>query len=133
MHGGSLVLRVAGARPSTVQRYFAPALRVAAYSTETRTSSGAPAPPPPRPERLRIVPELAAGKLVGVRLFGIQPKGVFAAVGLRNGDRLEAINGIAMNSPEHALSLYSELRSTSDFDLRLARRGRPIALKLHLK
>jgi len=96
-------------------------------------SERSPAPPPPRPERLRIVPELAAGKLVGVRLFGIQPKGVFAAVGLQNGDRLEAINGIAMNSPEHALSLYSELRSTSDFDLRLARRGRPIALKLHLK
>jgi general secretion pathway protein C len=85
------------------------------------------------PERLRIVPELKAGKLVGVRLFGIQPKGAFAAIGLQNGDRLEAINGLAMNSPEHALELYAMMRTVSDFDLRIARRGRPLSISLHLK
>jgi general secretion pathway protein C len=90
---------------------------------------------PEQPERLRIVPELAAGKLLGVRLFGIQPKGAFAAIGLQNGDRLEAINGLAMNSPERALELFATLRSTSDFDLRIARGRdrRPVALRLHLK
>jgi len=87
------------------------------------------------PERLRIIPELAAGKLLGIRLFGIQPKGAFAAIGLKNGDRLESINGLAMNSPQNALQLYSTLRSTSDFDLRIVRAGerRPIAISLHLK
>jgi general secretion pathway protein C len=87
------------------------------------------------PERLRIVPELAAGKLLGIRLFGIQPKGAFAAIGLKNGDRLESINGLAMNSPQNALQLYSTLRSTSDFELRIVHAGerRPIAITLHLK
>jgi general secretion pathway protein C len=85
------------------------------------------------PERLRIVPELKGGKLLGVRLFGIQPNGAFAAIGLKNGDRLEAINGQAMNSPERALSLYVTLRTTSDFDLRIMRQGLPLSIKLHLK
>jgi hypothetical protein len=90
---------------------------------------------PDAPERLRIVPELAAGKLVGIRLFGIQPKGAFSAIGLKNGDRLEAINGLTMNSPQNALELYSTLRSTSDFELRIVRVGqhRPVAITLHLK
>jgi general secretion pathway protein C len=86
-------------------------------------------------ERLRVVPELVAGKLLGVRLFGIRPNGVFAAIGLQNGDRLESINGLQMNSPERALQLYATLRSTSDFDLHLARgrERRPVALRLHLR
>ena len=86
-----------------------------------------------KPERLRIVPELEAGKLLGVRLFGIQPKGPFATIGLQNGDRLEAINDLSMNSPENALSLYGTLRNTSDFHLRIARRGRSHSITLHLK
>jgi general secretion pathway protein C len=105
-------------------------------------SPAAPAQPTPerarslpteRPERLRIVPELKAGRLLGVRLFGIEPKGAFAAIGLQNGDRLEAINGLSMNSPENALALYGTLRHTSDFELRVARRGRSQMITLHLK
>ena len=100
-----------------------------AESTSTNANTNA------APERLRIVPELRAGKLLGVRLFGIQPKGAFSAIGLRNGDRLVSINGLAMNSPQNALELYSTLRSTSDFDLRIVRADerRPIAITLHLK
>jgi len=89
--------------------------------------------PTAEPERLRIVPELKAGKLLGVRLFGIQPRGALAAIGLQNGDRLEAINGLAMNGPENALSLYAMMRTTSDFDLRVARGGRSHSITLHLK
>jgi len=94
--------------------------------------SSLPAAPP---ERLRIVPELEAGRLIGVRLFGIQPQGAFATIGLKNGDRLEAINGLAMDSPEHALQLYASMRTTSDFNLRIARgrEGRSRSITLHLK
>ena len=79
------------------------------------------------------MPELKAGKLLGVRLFGIQPTSAFAAIGLQSGDRLEAINGLAMDRPEHALQVYSTLRTHSDFHLRLVRHGRPISITLHLK
>jgi hypothetical protein len=38
-----------------------------------------------------------------------------------------------MNSPENALALYGTLRHTSDFELRVARRGRSQMITLHLK
>ncbi|HEY3252591.1 MAG TPA: hypothetical protein VGJ91_01540 [Polyangiaceae bacterium] len=85
------------------------------------------------PERVPLVPELKAGKLLGLRVVGIRPGGAFAAIGLQNGDRVEAINGLTMNSPEHALELYAKLATTSDFYLRVVRRGRPIGITLHLK
>jgi hypothetical protein len=98
--------------------------------TAAKRSSSSPAA---EPERLRIVPEFEAGKLLGVRLFGIQPTGAFATIGLVNGDRLEAINNLPMNSLENALSLYGAMRNTSDFNLRITRRGRSHSITLHLE
>lgn len=71
--------------------------------------------------------------LLGVRRFGIRTNGAFATIGLQNGDRLESINGLAMDNAGAALQVAAQLRTQSDFDVRIARRRQARQITLHLK
>ena len=82
--------------------------------------------------QLRVVPEQRDGKLIGVRLFGIRPSSVLSLVGLRNGDRLESINGFPIASPENALRAYAQLRTASHLRVLLTRVGQPLEIDLNI-
>lgn len=81
----------------------------------------------------RIVPEQKDGKVVGIRLFGIRPDTLLGTLGLQNGDRLEAINGFDMASPEKALEAYARLRTASKLNVKINRRGTPMSIDFHIK
>jgi general secretion pathway protein C len=81
----------------------------------------------------RIVPEQKDGKVVGIRLFGIRPDTLLGTLGLQNGDRLEAINGFTMASPEKALEMYARLRTATNLNVKLSRRGSPATIDYHIK
>jgi general secretion pathway protein C len=81
----------------------------------------------------RIVPEQKDGKVVGIRLFGIRPDTLLGTLGLQNGDRLEAINGFNMASPEKALEAYARLRTASNLNVKVNRRGAPLAIDYRIK
>jgi general secretion pathway protein C len=81
---------------------------------------------------VRVVPEQKDGKLVGLRLFGIRPSSLLATLGLKNGDRLESINGFSVASPEKALEAYARLRTASRLSVRLSRVGKPVDLSLNI-
>lgn len=81
----------------------------------------------------RIVPEQKDGKVVGVRLFGIRPDTLLGALGLQNGDRLETLNGFNLASPEKALEAYARLRTASNLNVKVNRRGAPVSIDLHIK
>ena len=81
----------------------------------------------------RIVPETKDGKVLGIRLFGIRPETLLGTLGLQNGDRLESINGFNMGSPEKALEAYARLRTASQLDVTVNRRGTPVAIVHHIK
>jgi general secretion pathway protein C len=72
---------------------------------------------------VRIVPEQENGRGVGLRLFGIPPDSLLAALGLENGDRLRSINGFDLSSPETALEAYARLRTAHALVLDINRRG----------
>jgi general secretion pathway protein C len=82
---------------------------------------------PPR-LRLRVVPELENGSVVGVRLFGIKKDGWLGLLGLENGDRIDKVNGFELGSPERALQAYARLRTASHLRVELVRRGRPMTI-----
>jgi general secretion pathway protein C len=82
--------------------------------------------------QVRVVPEQKDGKMLGLRLFGIRPGSVLGSLGLRNGDRLESINGFEIASPEKALQAYAQLRSASHLHVLLTRVGKPLALDLNI-
>ncbi len=81
----------------------------------------------------RIVPEQKDGKVVGIRLFGVRPETLLGTLGLKNGDRLETINGFNMGSPEKALEAYARLRTANNLKLSLNRRGKPTTINLRIK
>jgi general secretion pathway protein C len=57
----------------------------------------------------------------GLRLQGIREEGPLAAIGLQNGDVIRAINGFEMDSPEHAIDAYLELRNASHVSIAIDR------------
>jgi general secretion pathway protein C len=81
----------------------------------------------------RIVPETKDGKVLGIRLFGIRPDTLLGTLGLQNGDRLEAINGFNMGSPEKALEAYARLRTAANLNVNVNRRGNPVAIVFNIK
>lgn len=81
----------------------------------------------------RIVPEQKNGKVVGIRMFGIRPDTLLGTLGMKNGDRLEAINGFNMSSPEKALEAYARLRTASNLNVKINRRGKPMTIDFHIK
>lgn len=82
----------------------------------------------------RLVPAKdASGHFLGLHLFGLRPGHLLTLVGLRNGDRLERINGFEIVRPEQALSAYARLSTAKQLEVRLTRAGRPLNLKLTLE
>lgn len=81
----------------------------------------------------RIVPEQKDGKTIGIRLFGVRPETLLGQLGLKNGDRLESINGFDMGSPEKALEAYARLRTADSLKIKLNRRGQDTTLDFKIK
>ena len=54
-------------------------------------------------------------------------------LGLENGDRLQAINGFEMASPEKALEAYARLRTADHLTVQVNRRGQNVNLDFNIK
>lgn len=98
------------------------------------TAMATPSAPQPLPllQSVRVVPERMDGKVIGLRLFGIRPSSLLGTLGLRNGDRLESINGFPISDPEKALQAYARLRTASHLRLSLQRGGHPLEVDLNI-
>jgi general secretion pathway protein C len=81
---------------------------------------------------VRVFPEMKDGVTIGLRLSGIRPSSLLAQLGLKNGDRLESINGFSVASPEQALQAYARLRSAARLNVRLQRGGQPLEINLNI-
>lgn len=83
-------------------------------------------------QSVRIMPDSQSGEILGLRLAGIRPGSLLEALGLKNGDRLETVNGFAIGRPEKALEAYARLSTASALKVRLNRGGRPLELDLSI-
>ncbi len=73
----------------------------------------------------RIVPNFTKGAPDGFRLFSIRPNSPYALLGLRNGDVIQKINGLALDSMEKGMQIFSRLKSERSFSIDLVRRNEP--------
>jgi len=76
----------------------------------------------------RLTPKVAGGAIQGFVVTEIKERGVFDAIGLRNGDVLTKINGYAIDSPEKAVQVLSALRGQTNIELDIVREGSPRSL-----
>jgi general secretion pathway protein C len=80
----------------------------------------------------RVVPVFHNGTARGMKLFGVRPDGVLAALGFRNGDTLITVDKQAIASPEAALEVYSRVRHAKALVIGLERAGKPHELTVRV-
>lgn len=64
------------------------------------------------------------GEIRCYTILGIQPGGVFAQLGISNGDCIKSVNGEAIDSPAKAIELFNTLKGASNLRLGYEREGR---------
>ncbi|RKG79231.1 general secretion pathway protein GspC [Corallococcus sp. CA049B] len=74
----------------------------------------------------RVVPAFKDGRPVGFKLFSIRQESFFARLGLSNGDVLQRINGLDLDSPDKALEAFTTLRDARRIELQIERGGAPV-------
>ncbi len=98
------------------------------YTIDRRAFEAALTYPQQFARAARIVPTLAHGQPRGFKLYAIKPSSIFAALGIQNGDTLVAINDLALTSAEKALTVYSTVKTTSNFHVTILRQGVELVL-----
>lgn len=78
---------------------------------------------------MRAVPEQENGRTLGVRMYGIRPQTVFDKFGMKDGDRIETVNGISLSSHEQLLEAYGHLRTSRHVTIQLNRSGSNMTLE----
>lgn len=81
----------------------------------------------------RMLPSVKDGKVEGFRVSEVKPQGVFAAVGLKNGDVLAKINDFPVDSPEKAIQSFMTLKGQNRIKLDLIRDGAPTTMTYDIR
>jgi len=81
----------------------------------------------------RLLPSQKDGKVEGFRASEVKPNGVFAMLGIRNGDVLQRLNDFPMDAPDKALQSFIALKGQSHLKLDLIRDGQPTTLNYDIR
>ena len=85
------------------------------------------------PAQARFEPDRRDGATIGFRLRDVQDDGVFARIGLRDGDLISSVNGLATNGDDNALAIYASVRSAAHLSVGLERAGRHITAEYDIE
>jgi S1-C subfamily serine protease len=69
----------------------------------------------------------------GVALSRVAASSPAAALGLKSGDLIAAVNGLSLSSPDRVLDAYSKLRQASQLSLEVVRDGRRVTMDYALR
>ncbi|HEY4743802.1 MAG TPA: type II secretion system protein GspC [Desulfuromonadaceae bacterium] len=81
----------------------------------------------------RLLPSQKDGKVEGFRASEVKPSGLFAMIGIKNGDVLQRLNDFPLDSPDKALQSFIALKGQSKLKLDLIRDGRPTTLNYDIR
>jgi general secretion pathway protein C len=81
----------------------------------------------------RLLPSQKDGKVEGFRASEVKPNGVFAMVGIKNGDVLLRLNDFPVDSPDKALQSFIALKGQNRLKLDMIRDGRPVTFNYDIR
>lgn len=81
----------------------------------------------------RLLPSQKDGKIEGFRATEVKPGGVFAMIGIRNGDVLLRLNDFPVDAPDKALQSFIALKGQSKLKLDLIRDGQPATFNYDIR
>lgn len=82
--------------------------------------------------QVRVTPHSIQGRPSGFRLTRLRP-GLLQRIGLVNGDVLQRVNGLDINSPEEALKAYQAVQNEPTVRLEILRRNSPTTLTYEIR
>ena len=88
---------------------------------------------PPSDVGARVRPVSADGKVAGFKVYAIRRQSLLAALGVKNGDIIEAVNGMELTTPDKLLEIYARLREADNFEVRVARAGNPVTMRYAIR
>ena len=77
---------------------------------------------------VKLHPNSRNGKVESLSVARVRPNTLLGKLGIKNGDQIKAINGYSLTSPEKALEAYSRMRTASELNLEIVRRGKPLTI-----
>ncbi len=86
-----------------------------------------------KPGGVRAVPQMKGNEVNGIRMIGVRPGSVAAALGLKSNDVIAAIDGDPIKNVQQLLDLYAKLDQLSAVELTGTRGGKPLTLTLRLR
>ncbi len=81
----------------------------------------------------RLLPSQKDGKVEGFRATEVKSSGVFAMIGIKNGDVLLRLNDFPIDSPDKALQSFIALKGQSRLKLDMIRDGRPVTFNYDIR
>ena len=81
----------------------------------------------------RLLPSQKDGKVEGFRVSEVKSSGVFAMMGMKNGDILLRLNDFPVDSPDKALQSFIALKGQSKLKLDLIRDGQPATFNYDIR
>jgi len=93
----------------------------------------------PATAREAVIAELARairearGDAGPLRLFGVRPDRLLGALGLENGDRLEALGDKPLGTETEAKQALAAAKGVRALSLQVTRKGKPLTLVLQVK
>jgi len=81
----------------------------------------------------RLLPSQKDGKVEGFRATEVKPGGIFAMIGIKNGDVLLRLNDFPMDSPDKALQSLIALKGQNRLKLDLIRDGQPMTFNYDIR
>jgi len=76
----------------------------------------------------RIAPNFEKGVVNGFKIWRIKPGSLYQKIGIDNGDVIQRVNGMEINSPEKALEIYSKLKNDKNVTIDLLRNGSKVSM-----
>ncbi|WP_168204261.1 type II secretion system protein GspC [Aliikangiella coralliicola] len=77
-------------------------------------------------------PHFVNGELRGFKVSPGRDKRLFQELGLRRGDVVRSINGVALDNMQDAMSLMNDVQSIEDLNVEIERNGETLSLLLNL-
>jgi general secretion pathway protein C len=88
---------------------------------------------PPRNAGARVRPMEVNGEVKGFKVSAIRRNSLVAALGVENGDVIQAVNGMELTTPDRMLEIYSKLRDLDSFSLSIMRGGKPVTMSYAIR
>lgn len=81
----------------------------------------------------RVMPSSKNGEPNGFKLYAVRPNSVYSKLGFTNGDTINAINGMELNSMDRAMEVYAKVRDATSLQVVVTRRGKPVNLSYTIR